>query len=136
MVKRNNVKRSSTESALILREVYDDVLGLTTDDPELENAFSQVLFREEEDISDFNSLLGAVNEFIALDMAKHLGISIKEYLDSTPREVAAFIKICEEKIAMLNKALEATQRDTEKRTKELSANLSNTSSGFPPELDL
>ena len=136
MVKRNNVKRSSTESALILREVYDDVLGLTTDDPELENAFSQVLFREEEDISDFNSLLGAVNEFIALDMAKHLGISIKEYLDLTPREVAAFIKICEEKIAMLNKALEATQRDTEKRTKELSANLSNASSNFPPELDL
>ena len=93
-------------------------MGLISGQSAVEDAFLQVLYRENEDISYYNSLPSIVQEFIALDMHKILGISIKEYLECTPREVEMYVKYCEERVKLQYEQMQELQNETNKTKKK------------------
>ena len=117
-VKKRKAKLSSPDAALALRELYDSAMGLTSHDLNAEDAYAQVLYREGEDITFYNSLASIIVEFIALDMHKILGISIRDYLEATPREVDLYHKYCEERVKAMNAAVQDMQEETKRKQKE------------------
>lgn len=115
---KNNLVSGSIDASLVLRELYDADMGLISGQSDVEDAFLQVLYRENEDISYYNSLPSIVQEFIALDMHKILGISIKEYLECTPREVEMYVKYCEERVKLQYEQMQELQNETNKTKKK------------------
>lgn len=91
---------SSPESAMLLRDLYDDEYNLKYYDKATEIVFSSVLYRESEKVYNYLSLQHILDQYSDLDIQKFYGISIKEYLELTRYERTV---LNEQALGLINK---------------------------------
>lgn len=106
---------SSPESALFLREIFDnEFYKLKTSGPDV-YYFGSVIKRQEEKIDDYNSFKSYIEEYHKVGIKKYFGLTVIEYLDLTPYEkntlcdqAAGFAK---EELEMAKEAARASSED-------------------------
>lgn len=76
---------TSPESALFLRELFDNKFYKNTDDPAV-YFFGSVIKRPEEKLDDYNSFKSIIEEYHKVGIKKYFGLTIKDYLELTSYE--------------------------------------------------
>ena len=77
-----NKSLSSPESALLLSDLYDEEFGLYTNTT-VDNQMGPVLYRPEEDVSDYSTLGDLSTIYLKFDINKFYGLNINQFLDLT-----------------------------------------------------
>lgn len=103
---------SNPESALLLRELYYENYT-SGKDKDQEIVFGDVLFREEEDITEHNHMYDMVSDFIRYDLNKFFHISLNEYIHSTQFYKINLIEAALVKIEEINRINNKENNDIE-----------------------
>lgn len=133
-------KMSSVESALTLRELYN--LGyflmppyISGNEPSLDDLFGNIMYKDMEDTNDFLRMNVIVGEYIQYDMHKVLGITVQQYLDTTPLERLFYLKACKSYQEKMTQAMNDATNNIEKRNKNALSSLSNIGGNLADELE-
>lgn len=105
-----NKRTSPVNTRLILTELYLDGLKLNKYSPDVEDVFDKILYRPEENVTNYNMLEVMLEKYVNNNIQKYFGINVNEFLALTKPESDMYIKIAEKKeaeaaavIARLNK---------------------------------
>lgn len=73
---------SSPESALLLRDIYNDEFGLS-ENTLVDSVWGPILYREEASVNDFNNYGNLIDIYLRFDINKFFGLSINDFLQLT-----------------------------------------------------
>ena len=132
-VAKSMKRMSSVESALTLRELYN--LGYFLMPPSLDDLFGNIMYKDMEDTNDFLRMNVIVGEYIQYDMHKVLGITVQQYLDTTPLERLFYLKACKSYQEKMTQAMNDATNNIEKRNKNALSSLSNIGGNLADELE-
>ena len=111
-------KVSSPEAALILAENYVR-LHFAPTDVGAENALGAVIWRDEEDPSLISPYEDFVMEYVRLEIKKHFGYTLDEYLELSFYEASILKKQAEKLKEEMNRIASNVQRDVANERKAL-----------------
>lgn len=77
---------SGPESALLLRELFDNEFYKSHNSGPDAYYFGAVIKRQEEKLDDYNSFKAYIEEYHKVGIKKYYGLTLMEYLDLTPYE--------------------------------------------------
>lgn len=95
-----NKRTNAVDTRLILDELYIDGLNLTKYSEDIEDVFDKILYRPEENITNYNMREVLLEKYIDNHIQKYFGITVNEFLNLTKPETDMYIKVAERKEAI------------------------------------
>lgn len=105
MIKVNRIL-SSPESALLLRDIYDDEFNLSSSTLE-DKLFGPMLYREQESPDDFISFENVIDVYLGYNIFKFFGLSLDAFLSMTRYSRNVIIEKAKEHMLSISNELDS-----------------------------
>lgn len=112
-------KITSPQSALLLSDMYDELI-IEVDQKNLEEqVFGCVLLRKEEEHEDFVRYKYILEEYIAYNIKRYTGLTLEEYLNLNVYESKMYKKTCLKMMEKDSEVMSDVERDSDKKIKSM-----------------
>lgn len=129
-----NKKMSAPESALVMRTIYDQryFLAAAQKSKSLQEMYlGSVLFRKNEELSDFSMFNKLLKDYKRNEIKQCLGLTIREYLNLTPYEKYMMDKFAISWTKEMAKIMQDQQHQSDERLNSYRKSMENVKDAVP-----